>query len=603
MKLKLLLVIIIIVYFFQWQITGCNNVIKTEKGEAAVKNYFYEQIDSLIYSLDKLHNSVVAEEKINELKNGFKDCRKIYKKTEAICEYYFQGLVKRINGAPLPDIKTEDGQVWPPHGFQVIEQQLYENGLSAGRLISAEIRLLQTDLRFIKNNMEFQSILQNHIDEIIQHQFVRIAALGITGFDAAVSKLSLFEAKYSLESIERISNLFFNDISADKRKKLLLQSIGYLDTNSDFDGFNRMDFLTDYLVPLSEMYARSTSGNDIEKMMVKPFNGTLRDFLTGDGLNADYYASYADAHTAIDKVKLGRQLFFDKKLSLSGTISCGSCHKPELFFTDGKQKAENFVHGGSLARNTPGLYYAGLQSHQFYDLRSVSLEDQVDQVMKSSDEFNFSSSAIASKLQTDTTYVGLFTKAFGIKKSNIESFQVRNAIAAFIRSLNPFSSAFDEYMKGNKQALTSEQVRGFNLFTGKAKCATCHFIPLFNGNIPPWLIKSESEIIGVPSSAVWKNATVDTDSGRYNINKMKELMFSFKTPGIRNIEKTAPYMHNGIYNSLEDVVEFYHKGGGAGIGIDLPFQTLPFDSLSLNHSEKEAIISFMKALTDKKSNY
>jgi cytochrome c peroxidase len=121
---------------------------------------------------------------------------------------------------------------------------------------------------------------------------------------------------------------------------------------------------------------------------------------------------------------------------------------------------------------------------------------------------------------------------------------------------------------------------------------------LFNGNIPPWFTKSESEIIGVPSKAVWKNASIDPDSGRYKINRMEELLFAFKTPTIRNIEKTAPYMHNGVYKTLDEVVEFYHKGGGVGIGINLPFQSLPFDSLSLNQNEKKAIVSFMKSLTD-----
>lgn len=96
------------------------------------------------------------------------------------------------------------------------------------------------------------------------------------------------------------------------------------------------------------------------------------------------------------------------------------------------------------------------------------------------------------------------------------------------------------------------------------------------------------------------NATIDPDSGRYKINELQELLFAFKTPGIRNVEKTAPYMHNGVYKTLEEVVEFYNKGGGVGIGISLPFQSLPFDSLSLNDKEKKAIVSFMKALTDKK---
>jgi cytochrome c peroxidase len=162
----------------------------------------------------------------------------------------------------------------------------------------------------------------------------------------------------------------------------------------------------------------------------------------------------------------------------------------------------------------------------------------------------------------------------------------------------PFNSRFDAYMRGDTTAIKASEIRGFNLFAGKAKCATCHFIPLFNGNIPPWFTKSESEIIGVPISVQWSNAIIDNDSGRYKLNRLPEFMFAFKTPTVRNVAESSPYMHNGVYKDLEQVVEFYHKGGGVGLGINLPFQSLPFDSLSLDPSEKGALIAFMQTLTD-----
>jgi cytochrome c peroxidase len=168
----------------------------------------------------------------------------------------------------------------------------------------------------------------------------------------------------------------------------------------------------------------------------------------------------------------------------------------------------------------------------------------------------------------------------------------------YIRSLNRFKARLDEYMRGDKTAMNQEEINGFNIFSGKAKCGTCHFTPLFNGNIPPWYTKSESEIIGVPASIVWKNAVIDQDSGRYKLNRLNELMFAFKTPSLRNTDKTAPYMHNGVYKNLDQVVKFYELGGGVGIGINLPFQSLPFDSLVLTTQEKKAIVAFMKTLTD-----
>ena len=103
----------------------------------------------------------------------------------------------------------------------------------------------------------------------------------------------------------------------------------------------------------------------------------------------------------------------------------------------------------------------------------------------------------------------------------------------------------------------------------------------------------------MPENPVSRGATIDRDSGRYKIHRFPELLFAFKTPGLRNVEKTAPYMHNGVYQTLDEVVEFYHKGGGAGIGIDLPSQSLPFDSLMLSAAEKKAIVQFLRSLTDR----
>jgi cytochrome c peroxidase len=131
---------------------------------------------------------------------------------------------------------------------------------------------------------------------------------------------------------------------------------------------------------------------------------------------------------------------------------------------------------------------------------------------------------------------------------------------------------------------------------GKALCATCHFIPLTNGTVPPFFYETEKEVIGVPETA--ENKMLDDDLGfywKFNEDLHKGM---FKTPTIRNIELSAPYMHNGVYNTLEEVLDFYNKGGGGGLGFDLEHQTLPFDKLNLSIEEQNAIISFMKTLTD-----
>jgi cytochrome c peroxidase len=168
-------------------------------------------------------------------------------------------------------------------------------------------------------------------------------------------------------------------------------------------------------------------------------------------------------------------------------------------------------------------------------------------------------------------------------------------LASYIRSLSQYDSKFDWYMQ-NKENFTPDEKAGFNLFAGKAKCATCHFIPLTNGTVPPNFDRSESEILGVPN----KSKKLDGDLGKFVITQAAIHKHSFKTPTIRNITLTAPYMHNGVYNTLEEVIDFYNEGGGVGLGFDVPNQTLPEDKLNLSELEKKQLIAFMRTLTDKK---
>jgi cytochrome c peroxidase len=142
--------------------------------------------------------------------------------------------------------------------------------------------------------------------------------------------------------------------------------------------------------------------------------------------------------------------------------------------------------------------------------------------------------------------------------------------------------------------MNPNEVNGFNLFMGKAKCATCHYMPLFNGTFPPRYMKIESEVIGVPQS-IAKNV-VDTDMGRYDIIKTPAFKHAFKTTTVRNASRTAPYMHNGVFTMLEQVIDFYDKAGGAGLGMNLDNQTLPTDKLNLTTKEKKDIIAFIGAL-------
>ena len=154
------------------------------------------------------------------------------------------------------------------------------------------------------------------------------------------------------------------------------------------------------------------------------------------------------------------------------------------------------------------------------------------------------------------------------------------------------------FLTGSQEYIMDLAKKGFNLYMGKAKCGTCHFVPLFNGLLPPDFSDTESEVLGVPADNNKKNPKLDTDEGKFLHSRSLLHKFSFKTPTLRNIGLTAPYMHNGVFKTLEEVVEFYNNGGGAGLNIAPENQTLPGDKLALSKKEMKAIIAFMHSLTD-----
>jgi cytochrome c peroxidase len=174
-------------------------------------------------------------------------------------------------------------------------------------------------------------------------------------------------------------------------------------------------------------------------------------------------------------------------------------------------------------------------------------------------------------------------------------------MAAYVQSLRGLNSPVDRYLRGETDTLSPAVKRGFNLFMGKAACGTCHFAPVFNGTVPPLYNDSESEVLGVPENPYAAKLVLDKDPGR-GAAKLKEgaefYKHSFKTPTLRNIALTAPYMHNGAYRTLNDVMDFYNKGGGRGFGLDVPHQTLSDEPLHLTKGEINDIITFMQALTD-----
>jgi cytochrome c peroxidase len=556
-----------------------------------------KNIDSTIGILRKTEG--VSDK--NTLIKIFSDSRKSYKKIEPFVEYYYQGLTRRINGPALPEIKTDDNMINDPSGFQVIEEIIYNDNVDLNEL-SKQTKILNTDLLFIKKTIKDLPIQDHHFYELVQHQIIRIATLGITGFDSPVAFQSVKEAGFTLEGINEWYRLFCSIKNKNVNKQLINQindAILFTKKNNHFNDFDRLQFIKNHLMPIS-----STFEEDFNFIIAevpnfnknKVFYGTLSDLMQGKKINPDAFSPFSESASTQEKIALGEILFNDVSLSKNNNISCASCHNATKAFTDGQVTSATNIHNNTVRRNSPTVLYAAFQKSFFYDLRSQDLENQIESVMKNPNEFDLSPKEIKRKILANQILASYFSKAYPNKKE-ITPFEIRNAIAAYVRSLMPFNAKIDQYFKG-QVSLSESESNGFNIFSGKAKCATCHFIPIFNGTIPPWYNNTESEVIGVPSSVTWTNAVVDGDLGRYNLNQLEPLKYSFKTPTVRNIDKTAPYMHNGVYTTLEEVVKFYELGGGNGIGMNLEYQTLPFDNLQLTTKEKKDLVSFMKILTD-----
>lgn len=574
-----------------------------QESEQQVVSRYQGDIAVLHQETGVLIKLIEADRTPAEIQDQFKNARKAYKKIEWLAEYYNPFTVKYINGPALEEVELEEKNVViQPEGFQVLEELLFPSYDVTQRVeVLHQAKVLASNIGRLQQVASNLQTTDAHIFDALRLEVFRILALGISGFDSPIAHNSIPEASSSLEGLQSYYALYAKRLqNRDKQlhqelHKLFEQSQQFLSQASDFDSFDRMTFITHFLNPLSEQLLRAQ-----EQLGFIPFTeprairADAKTLFAENIFNPDYFTPGTEAYSNHNKITLGRRLFFDGILSGSGNRSCATCHNPSKAFTDGLPKS-NAVPGGFVQRNAPTLLYAALQQSQFYDMRSAFLEDQAKDVVENKNELHGSLSFAAEKLRKDPDYALMFREAFSNSQDSIQAYHIQNALAAFIRSLTPFQSKFDKHMRG-EHVMNTEEIDGFNLFMGKAKCGTCHFIPLFNGTVPPSFTTSESEVIGVPKDKQFTR--IDMDKGRYQIHQIAKFVNAFKTPTLRNVQLTAPYMHNGVYDTLEEVIDFYEKGGAAGRNIILDNQTLPAEPLLLTAEEKKKLVLFLQTLTD-----
>ncbi len=282
------------------------------------------------------------------------------------------------------------------------------------------------------------------------------------------------------------------------------------------------------------------------------------------------------------KAQLGQKLFNEKILSADSSVSCASCHKPNYAFADTVAFSIG-IHQTQTLRNAPSVLNMLNRSRFFYDGRAQTLEEQALQPIENINEMGLPIKEAVARLNADETYKKLFFKIYK-QKPNAQN--LANALASFERTLETVDSKFDDWTNDKIKYWTTSEERGRELFIGnKAKCFNCH-----NGDD---FTNDAFKNIGT------YNATNLNDAGLYNITKNESDKGKFKTPGLRNVAATAPYMHNGMFKTLEEVVAYYNNPKAVfanAINIDKDLSK----PLGLTTDEQKDIVAFLKTLTDKR---
>ncbi len=540
---------------------------------------------------------------------AFRRVRVAYKRVEYLLEFEAPDFAAAVNSPSVPIVDEDDfSRVIEPHGLQVLEAALYPRPVEDfAEVARRELPGLRRVIQVARDNSTYRARRSWPMPfRAARMGLARVTTLGIAGFDATLSGDGIRESAAALEGIREGLEAYqpammqCDPAGWEALRRTLDVAVTVLEASPDFEGFDRFGFIVHFASPIAEALARLHGSLRIPEPEDRhPWSPGATNIYAAGAIDPLWFApDYAPEPTP-ELVDAGRRLFFDTRLSSHGRRSCATCHQPALAFADGRRVA-SLDPGPGPVRNTPSLLNAGFQRAQFADQRSPFLEFQFEEVMGSPREMAQTPSAAAHRLKDDATLAAQLAVGLGTSvDSAVTGRTLSLAVAAYVRSLVALDSRFDRALRGDTAAITTSERRGFNLFMGKAACGTCHFAPLFGGTLPPTYLQPEPEVIGVPAARpAIPGAAVDDDPGMVALTRAPLHRHAFKTSTVRNVELTAPYMHNGVFETLEEVVDFYNDGGGNGLGMRLPNQTLSAEPLDLSDREKQDLVAFMRALTD-----
>lgn len=586
----------------------------SQKNKNQYQNLYLINLEILKNDFENILKSIEQKEDKKSILNKIHYSRKNLKKNDFFLRYYFPILYRKINAAQEIEYEVEVFEKWEkPYkrigaGLSLMEIHLEENKIDFEKLKNLAIPFLE------KNQLFKSDSILNEIQKPKYFYFanrlflLNLATIYTTGFENPNKESVIKELKILLKNTENIYSAFENDYPnyplSNEYKKIYQSLISWLEKNNfTFEEFNHYYFIKNFVNLLFK----------INQSLIQKYNlqsNSFVDYSLNNKANSIFDKSLFQAQKTkgifegiedslfLQELKsIGKKLFYDPILSGNNKRACASCHEPKSFFTDNKTStAIHFNQKEKLPRNTPSLINSQFNHLLHIDGQHLDPLSQAFGVLHSTKEMNSDEKNILKKVLSCKEYKHFFneslTKTKANKKVTLE--HITSAMVFYYSSFNDYYSSFDKSLN-NKNTLINNEIFGFNLFMGKAECGTCHFPPFFNSIKPPYT-NSEFEIIGVPADSNYKN--LSSDLGRYHFHKVKEMKNAFRTPILKNIEKTAPFMHNGVFHSLEQCLEFYNNAGGIGHNLILENQTLSIDSLKLTPEEEFSIIQFLKSLTE-----
>ncbi len=557
--------------------------------------------------------SQMTDEGAISLKRHIGQLRIELKKNDFWLRYYGPIEYKKINGPLAKEWESESFEKFEkPYlrlgaGLTLLENYLDEENAqkdSVQSLISSSI----SGTKYFLSDSIRKEIAKSETFFLANRMYLlNLASIYTTSFECPDTSRVIPELIILLKSVQEIytaHNLSFpEEPILDEYMDLYRKCLIFCEQgNAEFSNFNRFAFIKKFVDPLFTL----------NQKMIKNYKASsisYNEFALSNDANSIFDKSLYESQdrfgvfrgikdsTLLRKVyNLGKLFFFDPIFSGNTKRSCASCHKPLNYYTDTTvQTSKQFDPSLKLARNTPTLLNVHLSPQLMLDGRHQSIFDQFHEVINNPQELNTNEKDILKKILSCKEYfleLKYITKSMGTSTIRFE--HIASVLNFYIGTYSGFYSTFDRIMSDYMDS-DNEIVQGFNLFMGKALCGTCHYVPGFGGIKAPF-ISNEFEVVGVPQDTSFSQ--VSRDSGRFAQIMDGTALFSFRTPTLRNVAKTKPYMHNGIFHTLEEVIEFYNDGGGNGRGLNLANQTLMSEKLNLTALEKRNIIHFLESLSE-----